>query len=912
MGEWIPSAGLEPGIGRVVRATEQVDANGQPPTAAGSRDILATAKGGGFLAAGTIFEFATRFVIALMLARGLGANDYGLYVLAISAASLFAGISLLGTDDAMVRYVAILSGRRDEDGVSGTMQIGFGMALLGGLVMGGVLFVCAGPIAVGLFHAPELVRVFRLFAMVVPFLTVSNTLLGMARGFRRMDYAALSQNVIQSMVRIVLVALLALGGWLHLYAAAVAFGLSDVAASVALIALLNRVFPLKRSLDLRARRDLRAIFGFALPLWLAGLLRQFRRNIQNLMLGVMSSVANVGIFAIANRVNLVAGVSSQSIYIASRPLMAQLHDRRDHEALGSLYTATTRWTFGLNIPFFLVMVLYPGPLLLAFGKPFAAGATALVILACGQMVDAGTGTCQGMIDMTGHTRVKLANAIALTALLVGGGALFIPRWGVLGAAVASLVAVSSVNVASIVEVWIFEKLLPFDRSFWKPAAAGLGAFIAGLLLRARMPVGTAPAAVPQAAIVSTVYVGLILALGLEPQDRLVIDRVLGKAKRLIHRPLRIARIPGREVGVSEVRLPGGTDPASPPEGDDRRTLGAEAAGVRLGPVFIGGLDRSGKTTMRAFLASHPNIAIPAVGSNMETYFYGRFGDLGRPENLERCLRAMLRYKHVRFLAPDAEWIRREYRRGAPTYGRLFSLFLIRYAEREGKPRWGAQTGLIERYADHLFAAYPGVKVIHMVRDPRDRYEASLAAWPDGNGRAGGATARWRYSVGLAERNLRRYPADYKVVRFEDMVLRTEETVRDVCGFIGEAFLPEMLSMPGAPKHRDRLLDGDRISSADAPLSARFVGRYRGAVPPRELAFMQLHAARLMRAYGYPPERLDLSWRDRILFSTYEWPRQAARMVAWRGFEALQQRFPARVPRTPGPRMIIADPPEGSA
>ena len=50
------------------------------------------------------------------------------------------------------------------------------------------------------------------------------------------------------------------------------------------------------------------------------------------------------------------------------------------------------------------------------------------------------------------------------------------------------------------------------------------------------------------------------------------------------------------------------------------------------PIFIGGLDRCGKTTLRAFLVSHPNISIPAVGSNMWTYFYGQFGDLSDPEN----------------------------------------------------------------------------------------------------------------------------------------------------------------------------------------------------------------------------------------------------------------------------------------
>jgi hypothetical protein len=326
-----------------------------------------------------------------------------------------------------------------------------------------------------------------------------------------------------------------------------------------------------------------------------------------------------------------------------------------------------------------------------------------------------------------------------------------------------------------------------------------------------------------------------------------------------------------------------------------------------GPIYIGGLDRTGKTTMRAFLASHPNIAIPEVGSNMWTYFYGQFGDLRKPENLDRCLKAMLRYKHVRFLAPDPERIRRDFSEGPATYPRLFSLFLIHYAEREGKPRWGAQTGLIERYAHLLFEAYPGLKVIHMVRDPRDRYEASLALWPEGRGRAGAATARWKYSIGLAERNLGRYPADYLVVRYEDMVLHTKETLLGVCEFLGETFRSAMLAMPGGAERREKLMKGSKQPAAGNPLSGEFIGRFRGRVPKSELAFVQLHAGHKMRAYGYSPEPLNLSLRERALFATLDWPNQLARMMAWRGLEALQQHFPEYVGRKPDRRMIVDGP-----
>ena len=116
-----------------------------------------------------------------------------------------------------------------------------------------------------------------------------------------------------------------------------------------------------------------------------------------------------------------------------------------------------------------------------------------------------------------------------------------------------------------------------------------------------------------------------------------------------------------------------------------------------GPIYIAGLDRTGKTTLRSYLASHSRIAIPDVGSNMWTYFYDRYGDLADDANLERCLDAMVRYKHVAFLRPDRARISQEFQAGQRTYARLFSLFLRHYAEGQGKPRWGAQTGFCLLY-----------------------------------------------------------------------------------------------------------------------------------------------------------------------------------------------------------------------
>ena len=135
----------------------------------------------------------------------------------------------------------------------------------------------------------------------------------------------------------------------------------------------------------------------------------------------------------------------------------------------------------------------------------------------------------------------------------------------------------------------------------------------------------------------------------------------------------------------------------------------------------------------------------------------------------------------------------------------------------------------------------------MIRDPRDRYHASIERWPKGRGRAGGAVARWQYSTRLAERHVKRHPDQYLIVRFEDLIERTESTLCSVCDFLGEEFRPAMLTMDGAPKHRDRISDGRKSTSPSELMSTDHIGRYRGRISSRDLAFIQLHAGRRMES-----------------------------------------------------------------
>jgi O-antigen/teichoic acid export membrane protein len=487
-------------------------------------NVLAAAKGGTFLAAGTMFEYISRFAIAFLLARLLGAEEYGMYVLAISCATIIASLSMLGLDSTMVRYIAIQARKKDEDAIWGTIQIGVGFSLLTSVLISIALFFLAEPISVHIFHEQKLTSFLQLFSFFIPFSTVSGVLVDVSRGFKRMDYSALGENIILFVARLILLGILAIVS-LDAYTAIIAFGLSDVVVTFALVYLLNREFSFIRSLR-RSQHNYREIFTFAFPFWFATILRKFRGNFQTLLLGSLSTIAGAGIFSIVDKITLLGHLVYSSIITSVKPILAELQDQENWEQMGNLYTTTTRWAFICNLPIFLIMVLYPKPILAIFGASFVDGATALSIIACGELVNAATGICGSIIDMTGRNKLKFVNSLVSTVIIVGGNVLLIPRWGILGTAVASFFAMSIINIVRVIQVWILYRLQPYDITFIKPLVATAVAAVIVLSLGRWLPVGVNIFhALIHMIVLCVSYIGTLLLLGLAPEERTILLRL---------------------------------------------------------------------------------------------------------------------------------------------------------------------------------------------------------------------------------------------------------------------------------------------------------------------------------------------------------------------------------------------------
>jgi O-antigen/teichoic acid export membrane protein len=179
--------------------------------------------------------------------------------------------------------------------------------------------------------------------------------------------------------------------------------------------------------------------------------------------------------------------------------------------------------------------MFPQVLLGLFGPEFADGATALGVLALASVMNAVTGTSGAVLDMTGHTRVKLVNSTLSVGLGILLNLLLIPPLGVMGAAVSVVGSVSLVNLLRVGEVRWLVGVSPYDRTWLKPILAGAGAAVVGGLVSSPITdVGLAARSVAGIAALGLTYAGLLVVLGLNADDRLVLSRVgrrIGRRRR---------------------------------------------------------------------------------------------------------------------------------------------------------------------------------------------------------------------------------------------------------------------------------------------------------------------------------------------------------------------------------------------
>ena len=277
--------------------------------------------------------------------------------------------------------------------------------------------------------------------------------------------------------------------------------------------------------------------------------------------------------------------------------------------------------------------------------------------------------------------------------------------------------------------------------------------------------------------------------------------------------------------------------------------------------FIVGTGRCGSTLLRLMLDSHPDLAIPD-----ETHFIPRLVSLANQgadrRGLADAMQGDPRWASWGIDAPQL--LTRANSHNAPPLASVLRAFFECYASRFGKSRYGDKTPPYVYEMPRIRQLFPEARFVHLVRDGRDvALSMRESAWWGPKTLAD--TAAWWSNTILTARAHGTGAPDYLEVRFEDLVLEPEATLRRICAFIDLPWNAAMLRYHEFADERLKELVGfqteggkyistghlrDLHKLTREPLNAARIGVWRKEMSRAEIREFELLAGPLLSELGY--------------------------------------------------------------
>ncbi len=379
-------------------------------------------------------------LLLLMVAgRFLSAQDYGRFSFALALATIVETIMDIGLAPVTVREVA-----RDRQASGSTFRNVLGLKLAwvsGGLA---VLFVIV-PL---LRSDPTVIRVCYLLGVSSAVRSYLLTVRGLLQGLNRFDLEA--GVVVADRVMLVALGSAALVGGYGLYGLSLAFVAARLSMFGAITWLVRRMAESARpAFDGRAWRRIQAA---ALPLGFFMIALNLYTYIDTVILGLVRSDAETGWYAAAYRVyeGLTYAPAVLSAVLTPRFSYLFVHDRA---ALQAQFLRALGAAAGLGVLLGGVALWLAGPIMrLLFGSGYSPAVSPLRVLSGGALLVFCTWILHAAAIATNLDRRLLVTTVVGLVSNVALNLLFIPRWGISGAAWATVAAEAATVVLLFIQV----------------------------------------------------------------------------------------------------------------------------------------------------------------------------------------------------------------------------------------------------------------------------------------------------------------------------------------------------------------------------------------------------------------------------------------------------------------------------
>lgn len=415
----------------------------------GSRDTFVLKASG--LLAGFLFTF--------IIARYWGPDALGVFSLCLTVVTIPTVLGVAGLDTTMVRLIAERSAKGDDLFARQIYYKAVKLVLVFTILLSVATFFFASLIADIIFNKTQLTEPIRIASLSITPMALIMLNSQALRGLKKIREFALIQYFLRFLLPLAaLVVLMQFNHGDQVVIVAFVAGIFLLAFGSTVVIL--RSFKCSKPTSTPSDVKLKYLFSIALPLLMASLVIFIKGRINILMIGIYMSETDVGIFTVALKLATLSTTSVMAVSSIAAPKFAEFYGKSDFSGLETVVKHSAKLMFYTSLPFVILFALFPEFFLGLFGEQIKACVPAFLILIAAYLIYGISGTAGHILQMTGKPVVFQNFVIVSTLINIILNFILIPKFGLNGAAVATLIDMLVWNLSCVFYIRLKYGILP--------------------------------------------------------------------------------------------------------------------------------------------------------------------------------------------------------------------------------------------------------------------------------------------------------------------------------------------------------------------------------------------------------------------------------------------------------------------
>ncbi len=210
------------------------------------------------------------------------------------------------------------------------------------------------------------------------------------------------------------------------------------------------------------RKDfLKEYFKYCGLTFSSGMTGLVTENVDKLMIGAFLTMEDVGIYSVVVQISMLIKIIKNGFIRIAYPVIAESWENKENSKIEKVYRSNSAVQMFLGSFIFIIIFSFPESILKALDPAYVRGASVLVFIACGYLIDLSAGMSDGIISLSKYFHFDLYLRLFLVFLTVLTNYIFIPVWGLAGAAFASALTLLVFNLSKIIVIWKKFRFFPF-------------------------------------------------------------------------------------------------------------------------------------------------------------------------------------------------------------------------------------------------------------------------------------------------------------------------------------------------------------------------------------------------------------------------------------------------------------------